>query len=303
MAPPGRVVLLSLPAVTDRPGWYADPSGRSETFRWWDGAAWTRSLSEDPTRPAPVEPEPAGVDPAVAAAEHDQPAIRLPLAVGITIGAVILAIILLGVSVSLTEDRLPSGPPVDPPPVQDRPVIALVDETTQEYVAGSVRMKMPAEPLSCSTTAGPARSGVPDGFTCQVFVHAKFGNGQSWMADTGFGVVPDDLVVDGDLKKTGDKLLGNVTTRGYEGIPLIDPTFTTRRLNGATEPPDEAIVISGTVGYRVPELPSTSSKITIVVIRLADSGRHVMFFCDVPNDAPEAVVAGIGVGLNSITAR
>ena len=135
--------------MTDRPGWYADPSGRSETYRWWDGGVWTRWLSEDPTAPAPEQSGASDLtrgDSFVAEPEHDQTAIRLPMAVGITIGAVILAIILLGVSVSLTEDRLPAGPAVDPPPRKDQPVVALYDRTIPGYVAGSVTMKLPAAP-------------------------------------------------------------------------------------------------------------------------------------------------------------
>ncbi|WP_161605990.1 DUF2510 domain-containing protein [Microlunatus speluncae] len=288
--------------MTDRAGWYADPSGRSETFRWWDGSAWTRWLSADPGAPAPARPSPAGAEPSVVP-DHDQPAIRLPSAVAITIGAVILAVILLGVSVSLTEDRLPAGPAIDPPPKKEQPVIALFDTTSGEYLAGRVRMKVPAEPLHCPETAMGTRSGVQDGFTCSVIVHHNIVGAQDWLADTGFGVIPDQLVVAGDLSRTGERMLDNLTAAGYEGIPLIDPTFTTKPLPGVTNPPDQAIMISGTIGFRVPKLPTTASRITIVVIKLADSGRHVMFFCDVPNDAPKAVVAAIDVGLRSITAR
>lgn len=35
------------------PGWYPDPSGAQDTFRWWDGTAWT-----DATQPAYPQPDP-----------------------------------------------------------------------------------------------------------------------------------------------------------------------------------------------------------------------------------------------------
>lgn len=45
--------------MTDSPlGWYVDPSGLPDTFRWWDGRQWTQALTTDPTAPAPVDPEP-----------------------------------------------------------------------------------------------------------------------------------------------------------------------------------------------------------------------------------------------------
>ena len=41
-------------AVTaPEPGWYADPAGVAQNFRWWDGATWTRWLSSDPTSTPP----------------------------------------------------------------------------------------------------------------------------------------------------------------------------------------------------------------------------------------------------------
>jgi hypothetical protein len=47
--------------VADGPGWFADPSGKIDTFRWWDGRAWTRWLSADPAAadPGPVPTGPS----------------------------------------------------------------------------------------------------------------------------------------------------------------------------------------------------------------------------------------------------
>lgn len=209
--------LLSLGAVTDRAGWYADPSGRAETYRWWDGNAWTRWLSDDANAPAPDEPgssDPAGGDVFVLDPDHDQPAIRLPLAVGITIGAVILAVILLGVTVSVTEDRLPAGPAIAPPPKQDREVVALYDGINQSFFAGPVTMKMPGPPYQCDDYPGTLRSGVQNGFRCDFDVHPNYRENHSWMADTGFGVLPDAMVVPDDLKSTCEKVLIQLGTNG-----------------------------------------------------------------------------------------
>lgn len=40
------------------PGWYVDPSGLPDTFRWWDGRQWTQALTTDPSAPAPTDPAP-----------------------------------------------------------------------------------------------------------------------------------------------------------------------------------------------------------------------------------------------------
>ncbi|WP_231920305.1 DUF2510 domain-containing protein [Microlunatus soli] len=42
---------MSTPAA----GWFPDPAGRPDSYRWWDGAAWTHYLTDDPTGPAPID--------------------------------------------------------------------------------------------------------------------------------------------------------------------------------------------------------------------------------------------------------
>lgn len=291
--------------MTDRPGWYADPSGSPESYRWWDGGNWTRWLSDDPQAPAPAPELPADLaaGDAYAQVDHDQPAIRLPFAVGITVGVIILAVVLLGVTVSITSDRLPTGPALDPPPRQDQAAVVLYDQTVPGYLMGRVRMKTPGAPYDCSDYLGQLRSGGDQGFTCSVAVHENYVKGRNWMADTGFGLVPDELVDPKNLKETSRQVLGQLGLHGYENVKLVNPKFKAEPLTGITDAPDEAMKVTGTVGFRVPGLPSTSSTITFVVIKLADSGKHVVFYTDYPNDAPKEVVAASDAALKTLIAR
>ena len=58
--------------TTPAAGWFPDPAGRTDSYRWWDGAAWTRYLTTDPTVQGPADAgtqgdsretaSPAGVD-------------------------------------------------------------------------------------------------------------------------------------------------------------------------------------------------------------------------------------------------
>jgi hypothetical protein len=40
--------LVSFRNVTARAGWFPDPAGRPDHYRWWDGSAWTRLLTTHP---------------------------------------------------------------------------------------------------------------------------------------------------------------------------------------------------------------------------------------------------------------
>jgi Protein of unknown function (DUF2510) len=120
--------------VADGSGWFADPSGKINTFRWWDGQRWTRWLSADAAAPDPgpvprraahrqtavtAEPppsaearlaEPTDAQPPPQSFASPDPADRvvgLPAAAAIIVGGILLAIIAVGAIISLTADRRP----------------------------------------------------------------------------------------------------------------------------------------------------------------------------------------------------
>jgi len=35
------------------PGWYPDPAGVADLYRWWDGVGWTDAISESAQAPRP----------------------------------------------------------------------------------------------------------------------------------------------------------------------------------------------------------------------------------------------------------
>lgn len=46
--------------MTAAPGWYPDPSGIPNAFRWWDGGTWTTAISASAHAPDPINAQPAG---------------------------------------------------------------------------------------------------------------------------------------------------------------------------------------------------------------------------------------------------
>lgn len=45
-------------------GWYPDPAGQPQTFRYWDGSSWSEQTTGDPYAPPPVPPAPPAPTPA-----------------------------------------------------------------------------------------------------------------------------------------------------------------------------------------------------------------------------------------------
>ncbi len=45
--------------VVTQAGWYPDPAGQPQTFRYWDGTSWSQETTGDPYAPPPARPAPA----------------------------------------------------------------------------------------------------------------------------------------------------------------------------------------------------------------------------------------------------
>ena len=198
-------VAVTAPA----PGWYADPAGVVQTFRWWDGVTWTRWLSHDPTSTPPrmeavADARPAAVPPVPAVPDRT---VRLPAAVAVTLGALVLAVIAVGAVVSYSADRLPSGPPVDPP-VRPAAVHTPISYDPQTRLASVKEMNFmaPAKPFACLPAPNVQPGVFRSYFACDALVHEDYAKAEDWHSSVGFAVLDDPLIVPGDLGKTADKV-------------------------------------------------------------------------------------------------
>jgi hypothetical protein len=95
-------------------GWYPDPAGVPERYRYWDGSRWSSLTTDDPRRPAPGESAASGPTPT----DHTQggppggPSRRRRLGLIIGVLAVVVTVgvaaILIGNFQSLVGNPLPS---------------------------------------------------------------------------------------------------------------------------------------------------------------------------------------------------
>ncbi len=138
-------------------GWYADPGGKARVFRWWDGTGWTRWLSRDPSPPDPAPP----AEPAVPGTADFPPPVGEPveaparprMIAGGILAAVLLAVMAGGAVVSLTEDRMPTGPAVAPADAAPPPALIDYNPQTGRVSAEEMSYTVPGRPYRCDAAA------------------------------------------------------------------------------------------------------------------------------------------------------
>ena len=84
-------------------GWYPDPDGTPDRYRFWDGTAWSAATTTDPRQPPPVAGAPA---------QQRRPTVAILIGVLALIVIVVVAAVLLirgNTSNRITDQRFPSS--------------------------------------------------------------------------------------------------------------------------------------------------------------------------------------------------
>jgi hypothetical protein len=291
-------VGVSLP----EPGWYADPGADPTAFRWWDGTRWTGWSSRDAHAApplldvaAPVEVAPAPLQP-----EPAEPGVRLPLAVALVVGALVLATAAVGAVVSASAQRLPSGPALPPPtPSAVRPVVQY-DPVSRTASVAALRWVPPVAPYACAADAQPRRPAFDELLLCAAPVHDDYAGADDWSASTGLGVVGPTLSVPGDPKATADKVFGALRGQFFAGQRTEVRQLVAQRFDGA--PDGTATAVSGEVHYEVEGLPSEYDRLVVLVVELADGG-YATWFSSRPDDTPASTLTVLDASIATLTAK
>lgn len=283
---------MSVASVTDvTAGWYRDPSGHADTYRWWDGHGWTSWLSADAQAPVP------GSDPAPLPSADPKASIGVTAAIGIVVGTVLLALVVVGAAVSLSTKGVPSGPAFAPPvPTAVGPEIRW-EPSSHSVAIQELHAVLPDRPFACAETAQPQLPSFSSVVTCEVKVHSNYVKGADWYGIAGVGLVPDGLVKKGDVGGTADNVF-NALRRQF--FPKEKTSLRKRRAQPSElGPAGTSMLVVGDLHYAVKGLPSSYDRLLVMVFQLK-SGAYAAFFADQPDDTPQATKDVLNRSANTV---
>lgn len=287
--------------VAEGAGWYVDPSGSTDTFRWWDGAAWTRWLSVDATA---ADPQPTINEAGSTAYAPPDPAdrvVRLPAAAAILVGAVLLALIAVGAIITLTADRPLTGPAAAPPPRSEPPLAITYDAATRAASVEELRVVLPAEPFTCDGRSRQLPSVFDAAVTCLATVHPDYDDQRDWSASAGLGLLPEQPRTETELR---ERLAtsAEAVLRNYYNLDDVTLKKAKNRPFPDVAPPGRARVVTAELHVSYQGLPTEFDAIRIAIFHLA-SGRYAVWWGLLPDDSPAPVRRALDAAAGSITAR
>ena len=253
-------------------------------------------MSETATPPAPGPAAPGPADTPVAG----ESVLRLPVAVLAVVATVVVALLAVAVVVRLDADRLPSGPPRDPPTEAAPPRMA-VDGTAVTYKEFAV--DMPAGPYRCADVQPSPVPSFTQIMSCAATVHDNYdGAGSDWAAVAGAAVVDDAVGAPGDLPGTARAVFDAIVELGYTRADK--PEVTNRKTSAVaiSVPPDAVATYSGRVEVQRQGLPTPYDQVVVVVVRLKD-GERVAYFSDFPHDGSKQTLDALAKSVGTIRLR
>jgi hypothetical protein len=284
-------------SAAPRPGWYPDPAGTPELYRWWDGGDWTQAISESPRAPSPRLHSPARPEDELV---RRRPS-RLRSMVALLLCLALFLTATIGLGLAIWEEapgvqrsgRLPQAEPMAP--AASASSVGRLDQQTRVATIGSASLTLPAEPYWLSPDPMQT-AGLDVYFLASAPVHPRYDGRHSWTSAVLLGrLVPG---------APGEDL----ADRGREVVHQLAQTFFHRhdtrveKLAMADHAVDgnAGLLVTAQVHYAIDGLPSRYDELTIMLVQL-DDGSIVAAVSSVPDDSTASVTALAEQALDSLT--
>lgn len=283
-----------------RPGWYPDPAGASDAYRWWDGETWTEHLSESPNSAMP--------DSAAATAVATRR--RSPLTTIVALILVVALFLSAGVWVGLwlwdsgsaqrsgapeaagrtSAPRSPTLATPSEPPGQ-------LDERNRTATIGTASMQLPDEPYELHSDPISIRDVLDPAFMAEAEVHERYDSEHDWSAMVALAALDPATAAQPDLEGAGKATLARlaVVLYGKHVTKVTRPRVADRSIDN-----HPGVEFTAEVHYAVDRLPSRYDTVRAIVVKLED-GTVVAAISSVPDDADPALTRLAEKSLDSLT--
>ncbi|MET0693944.1 MAG: DUF2510 domain-containing protein [Propionibacteriaceae bacterium] len=292
-----------------RPGWYPDPAGAADLYRWWDGETWTEAISESAQAPRP------GRAPTVGSGSHldsdegsdsanplptpdsvDEPGVRsgspLRTAGLVACGFAVFVAAALGVGLMIWREpspttapptsagaRSPSAATSSPAAPQAPP--GQLDESTGVATIGQASITLPGSPYELDDDPMQIPGVFDAFFVANADVHPDYDGMHGWSATVGLAHFSPTLTQSEDLSESGAQAMALLSKRFFGGHPtqVEEVSSSVRAVDGHS-----GMLVTAQVHYAIKDLPSGYDTVTAWLVRL-DDGSLVAALSSVPNDA------------------
>lgn len=228
-----------------------------------------------------------------ATTEPSREAVPVPKAVGVIVAAVVAALVMISLVITLTTDRLPTGPALDPP-TPSAPTLGY-SATTRKATVGPVSVTMPNEPYLCPRSPRSVGSLLTNALVCDASVHPNYRGTSNWSATAGFGL-PSATTTRSTSTDTAQAVFDGIRTSFFAGQKT---TVTKRAVDTVTLDGHQVAVVSGEVHYRVTGLPSSYDRVLVIALPL-DDGSYAVYFSSRPNDTPKSTLKVLDASIGTI---
>ena len=287
-------------SAAPRPGWYPDPAGTPDLYRWWDGAGWTEAISESPRAPSPRLHSPARPEDDIV--RRRPSAFRTAVALLVCLALFLSATIGLGLAIWGDGSGVQRGSgPTDSASQAVQPTIGSaavgqLDQRTRVATLGPASITLPGPPYVPAPDPQRVRGLLDVCFVASAPVHLRYDGGRSWTAAVLFGRLSPEVAGPGledrgsrAAEQLGRVLFGSTSTR----VELLE--VAQHAVDGHA-----GVLVRARVHYTVKHLPSRYDDLTALLVGL-DDGSVLVAAASVPDDADRQLAVLAAEALSSLT--
>jgi len=271
--------------VSAGPGWYPDPAGEPNLYRYWDGNTWSPETTNNPASRPPGSPAPPARTPAAYAPSPRRSSVGWFIGAGVLLAVIALVAVLvlrnIGGGTGVTDVPTQGPASADLCPEAATPTASPPAQTSARVTSG--KLSYPRLPAPFDGPSWDSR--VPFGRDVQiqdVVVETGPQGRPIWVSSV---LIARLLAGDGFFgPEQGAKVVANcVVGKFYGNVPVQREDRTNK---ATTVDGHQAWLIESHLTFEVPGIKTKGETMIVVVVDTSD-GEAGLFYASIPDTSPQ----------------